>query len=128
MGGPLEQATRQLFDCIDRKDGEAIISAGAKDMQAVDEISRRWMRGIDDFAAYVRQLMKMVEDVHTTLSDVHETVRGDIGLAACWIEQDYTLEGKPQHVSAPTTLAFQRESSAWKILLLHTVPLPPEES
>jgi ketosteroid isomerase-like protein len=71
--------------------------------------------------------VKMVGDVHTTISDVHEPGLGDIGLMTCWIEQDYTLEGKRQHVSAPTTLAFRRESGEWKILLFHSVPLPPEE-
>jgi len=128
MGGALEAATRQLFDSLDRKDAESIIRAAAEDVQGVDEISRRWMRGTDELGAYTRQLVKMVGDVHTTISDVHETVLGDIGLMTCWIEQDYTLEGKRQHVSAPTTLAFRRESGEWKILLFHSVPLPPEET
>jgi ketosteroid isomerase-like protein len=127
MGGALEQATRQFFDSVDRKDADAIIAECAKDIQSVDEISRRWMRGIDELGAYIRQLVKMVEDVHTTISDVQETVRGDMGLMACWIEQDYMLEGKRIHVSAPTTVVFQRESNVWKIALFHSVPLPPEE-
>jgi ketosteroid isomerase-like protein len=128
MGGELETATRRFLDSVDQKDAEAIIRAGAKDVQGVDEISRHWMRGIDEFGAYIRQLVKMVDDVHTTISDGHETVQGDMGLMTCWMEQDYTLEGKPQHVSAPTTVAFRRESGAWKILLFHSVPLPPEET
>jgi ketosteroid isomerase-like protein len=128
MGGELETATRRFLDSVDRKDAEAIIRAGAKDVQGVDEISRHWMRGIDEFGTYIRQLVKMVDDVHTTISDGHETVQGDMGLMTCWMEQDYTLEGKPQHVSAPTTVAFRRESGAWKILLFHSVPLPPEET
>jgi ketosteroid isomerase-like protein len=128
MGGELETATRRFLDSVDRKDAEAVIRAGAKDVQGVDEISRHWMRGIDEFGAYIRQLVKMVDDVHTTISDGHETVQGDMGLMTCWMEQDYTLEGKPQHVSAPTTVAFRRESGAWKILLFHSVPLPPEET
>lgn len=128
MGGELETATRRFLDSVDRKDAEAIIRAGAKDVQGVDEISRHWMRGIDEFGAYIRQLVKMVDDVHTTISDGHETVQGEMGLMTCWMEQDYTLEGKPQHVSAPTTVAFRRESGAWKILLFHSVPLPPEET
>jgi ketosteroid isomerase-like protein len=127
MGGALEAATRQLFESLERKDAEAIIPSLAKDVQAVDEISRRWMRGPSELGAYMRQLVTMVDNVHTTISDVHETVRGDIGLMTCWIEQDYTLEGKRQHVSAPTTVAFRQENGAWKILLFHSLPLPPEE-
>ena len=127
MGGALETATRQYFDFVDRKDAEAIIQAGTEDIQAVDEISRRWMRGINELGAYIRQVVKMVEDVHTSISNIHETLLGDIGILTCWIEQDYTLEGKAQHVSAPTTVAFRRESGAWKVVLFHSLPLPPEE-
>jgi ketosteroid isomerase-like protein len=128
MSGALEGATRQLFDSLDQKDAEAIIRAGAKDIQGVDEISRRWLRGVDALGAYFRQALTMIGEIHSTISDVHETVQGDIGFVTCWLEQDYTLEGKPTHVSAPTTVAFRRESGAWKVLLIHTVPLPPEET
>ncbi len=127
MGGSLEAATRQYFDFVDRKDAEAIIQAGTEDIQAVDEISRRWMRGIDELGAYIRRVVNMVDDVHTSITGVHETSIGDIGILTCWIEQDYKLEGKAQHVSAPTTVAFRREKGAWKVLLFHSLPLPPEE-
>lgn len=127
MGGALEAATRQYFDSVDRRDAEAIIRAGTEDFQAVDGISRRWMRGTNEAGTYIRQLLKMVEDVHTSLSDVHETLRGDIGIVTCWIDQDYTSEGKGRHVSGAATLAFRRESGAWKVLLFHSVPLPPRD-
>jgi ketosteroid isomerase-like protein len=128
MGGALEGAMRQLFDALDRKDVDAIVSAGAEDIQSVDEITRRWLRGKNEFAAYIRQLVDTVDDVHTTLSDVHETVQGDVGLMTCWLDQDYRMEGKLEHVSAPTTVAFRRDSNAWKIMLFHSVPLPPQET
>jgi ketosteroid isomerase-like protein len=128
MGGALETETRQLFDALDRKDVEALSQSLARDVQQVDEIARRWMRGADALEAYFREMMPMVHDIHSTVSDVHETVHGEIGFVTCWLEQNYTLEGKPTHVSAPTTLAFRREREAWKIVLIHSVPLPPEET
>jgi ketosteroid isomerase-like protein len=128
MGGALETETRQLFDALDRKDVEALSQSLARDVQQVDEIARRWMRGADALEAYFREMMPMVHDIHSTVSDVHETVHGEIGFVTCWLEQDYTLEGKPTHVSAPTTLAFRRERETWKIVLIHSVPLPPEET
>jgi ketosteroid isomerase-like protein len=128
MGGALETATRQLFEALDRKDPEAVIRSAAKDVQAVDELTRRWQRGVDALASYFRQVMGTVDDIQSTLNDVHETVHGDSGLVTCWLEQDYTLQGKRTHVSAPTTVAFRRESNAWKIILIHTVPLSPEET
>jgi len=126
--GALETATRQLFDALDRKDTETVIRSAAKDVQAVDELSRRWQRGVDALGSYFRQAMGTVDDIQSTLNDVHETVQGDSGLVTCWLEQDYTLQGKRTHVSAPTTVAFRRESDGWKIVLIHTVPLPPEET
>ena len=126
MGGALESETLRLFDALDRKDVEALSQSLARDVQQVDEIARRWMRGADALEAYFREMMPMVNEIHSMVSDVHETVQGDLGFVTCWLEQDYTLEGKPTHVSAPTTLAFRRDGDAWKILLLHSVPLPPE--
>lgn len=128
MSGALETATRQLFDALDRKDAEAAIRSAAKDVQTVDELSRKWQRGIDALEAYFRQAMGMVDDIQSTINDVHESVHGDTGLVTCWLEQDYTLQGKRTHVSAPTTLAFRQESDGWKIVLIHTVPMPPEET
>jgi ketosteroid isomerase-like protein len=128
MSGALETATRQLFDALDRKDAEAAIRSAAKDVQTVDELSRKWQRGIDALEAYFRQAMGMVDHIQSTITDVHESVQGDTGLVTCWLEQDYTLQGKRTHVSAPTTVAFRRESDGWKIVLIHTVPMPPEET
>jgi ketosteroid isomerase-like protein len=127
MSGALESATRQLFEALDRKDIETVASSLAQDAQAVDEISRRWMRGKAAIEKYFHEALAMVDDIHSTVTDVHESVYGEIGFTTCWLEQDYTLEGKRTHVSAPTTLAYRREGAGWKTLLIHTVPLAPEE-
>jgi ketosteroid isomerase-like protein len=128
MAGALQAVTEKLFDSLERKDTEGIIGVLADDIQGIDEISRHWMRGIDEFGKYVRQTLNMVEDAHTTITDVHETVQGDSGLLTCWIEQDYTLSGTRQHVSAPTTVVFRKANGAWKVLLFHSLPLPPESA
>jgi ketosteroid isomerase-like protein len=36
------------------------------------------------------------------------------------------MEGKAQHVSAPTTLVLRRQDGEWKLALFHSVPLPEE--
>jgi hypothetical protein len=41
----------------------------------------------------------------------------------CWLEQDYTLDGDAQHVSAPTTIGFVRIDGGWKVSLFHSIPL-----
>ena|ERR1700694_2586116 len=128
MGGALETATRQHFDAVDRKDAEAIIRSAANDVQGVDEISRSWQRGSDALGSYLRQAMGMVDDIQSTITDIHETLQGETGLVTCWLEQDYTLEGERTHVSAPTTVVFRQESDGWKIVLFHSVPMPPQET
>jgi ketosteroid isomerase-like protein len=45
----------------------------------------------------------------------------------CWLNQDYTLEGSAQHVSAPTTIVFRRVDGEWKLALFHSIPLPEQE-
>jgi ketosteroid isomerase-like protein len=128
MAGELEAVARQMFDALDRNDAEGMIRSGAKDIQGVDEISRKWMRGIGEVGDYIRELASMVEGVRSTISDVHETAWDDAGILTCWLEQDYTLKAARQHVSAPTTLVFRREDGAWKIVLFQSIPLPPEGS
>jgi ketosteroid isomerase-like protein len=53
-----------------------------------------------------------------------EVAWDDTGIVTGWLEQDYVLEGKPDHVSAPTTFVLHREDGEWKVALVHSVPLP----
>jgi uncharacterized protein (TIGR02246 family) len=124
MAGELERPVRDLFEALDRMDVERMEKTIADDAQSVDEISRRWLRSKDEIAAYVRQLQGAVSDVHSELRDVHERTWGDSGVVTCWLEQNYTMEGASQHVSAPTTFVLRREDGDWRIALFHSVPLP----
>jgi hypothetical protein len=125
--GELQTALDQFFAAFERGDGDALAAALASDSQGVDELTRRWIRGRDEVASYVRELVSMVTGVKSTFSDVHEIIDGDTGVLTCWMDQDYVVEGAAQHVSAPTTVLFTRESGEWKVSLFHSVPMPPEE-
>ena len=57
---------------------------------------------------------------------MHETVWGDSGMLTCIVEQTYTLEGRQQHVAAPTSVVLRREGEAWRIVLFHSIPLPEQ--
>jgi len=122
----LEPVVRRTFAAFDALDIEAAERLMATDAQGVDEISRRWLRGHDEIAGYFRSLTPMLADVRTEISNYSETVWGDTGVATFWIEQDYTLEGTPTHVSAPTTTVLRREGGDWKVALIHSIPLPEE--
>jgi uncharacterized protein (TIGR02246 family) len=124
MAGELEAVVLEMFDALLKKDADALARFTADDSQGVDEISRRWLRGRDEMTRYIVGLLEMVDDVESELRDVHEKVYGDVGLVTFWLEQDYTLEGERQHVSAPTTVVLRREGEAWKLALFHSIPVP----
>ena len=123
MAGELEGVVRRLFEALDRMDIPGMLETIAEEAQSVDEISRRWLRSKGELGDYLQQLEGAVSDVRTELRDVHEQAWGDAGVVTCWLEQDYTMEGARQHVSAPTTLVLRREGGEWRIALFHSVPL-----
>ncbi|TMF31573.1 MAG: hypothetical protein E6I25_00735 [Chloroflexi bacterium] len=67
MPGELETLTRKMFGALDRNDAEAFIQNSADDVQAVDEISRRWLRGVREAGDYLRNLVKQIQGVHSTI-------------------------------------------------------------
>jgi ketosteroid isomerase-like protein len=124
MPGELEAIVRTMFDGVDRKDFDAVLRVTDEDVQGVDELSRKWIRSRDAVDSHWRQALLLVDDIRTELRDVSEATFGEAGVVTCWIEQDYTLEGKAQHISGPTTILFRRRSDGWKMVLFHSVPLP----
>ena len=124
--GELQAALEGMFVAFERGDTEALMASVASDAQGVDEISRKWLRGSDEMQNYLRGLVSMVTEMKTVVTDGNETIEGDTGLLTCWIDQDYTVEGSSQHISAPTTVIFKREAGAWRFSLFHSIPLPPE--
>jgi ketosteroid isomerase-like protein len=113
---------------FDSKDVDRIVESIGEGAQGVDEISRRWLRGGGELDGYLRQLVGAVSGIRSELQDAKERVWGDVGVLTCWLDQDYTLEGKAQHISAPTTIVFrQEEGGEWKVVLFHSIPLPEQQ-
>jgi uncharacterized protein (TIGR02246 family) len=126
MSGELESVAHDFIAALDSLNLDRMLAAVADDAQAVDEVSRRWLRGRAELESYLRQLTSVVTDVHTELRDTAERIWGDTGVLTCWLEQDYTLEGNAQHVAAPTTIILRREGGDWKLALFHSIPLPEQ--
>ena len=126
MMGEMTAVVQRMFDALDKADVETGLSTIGSEALGIDEISRKWMRDRGEVTGYVGQLMQMVTDVHSDISDVHETEWGDTGVVTLWLEQDYTLEGERSHISAPTTCVMRRENGEWKIAVFHSIPLPAE--
>jgi SnoaL-like domain len=123
MAGELEGAANELIEALDARDRARLFANVDADVQGVDEITRRWLRGRDELEAHFGQMIERVTEVRTTLRDVAEYVWNDTGLLTCWFEQRYTLDGVEQRISAPTTIIFRRTSGEWKLALFHSIPL-----
>jgi ketosteroid isomerase-like protein len=123
MAGELTAVVQGLFDALDKGDADTILAHVGTDAQGVDEIARRWLRGPGELTRYVRELLGEVQDVHSEISDVHESQWGDVGLVTCMLDQDYTYEGQRAHITAPTTAVLRREDGDWRIEVFHSVPL-----
>jgi ketosteroid isomerase-like protein len=126
VSNQLESVANDFIAALDSMDVDRMMGTATEDAQGVDEISRRWIRGRGELDSYLRQLIGAVSDVRTELRDSEERVWGDTGILTCWLDQDYTMHGNAQHVSAPTTIAFRREDGEWKVALFHSIPLPEQ--
>jgi hypothetical protein len=122
----LQQTVSRLLERLDAMDLEALGGMVDDEVQGVDEIARRWMRGRPAIERYLSQLKDTVSDVRSRMSDVQEDAWGDAGLVTFVLDQTYTLGAQQQTISAPTSIVFRRRESDWKIVLIHTVPLPEE--
>jgi SnoaL-like domain len=122
----LEQTVIRLLERLDAMDLDGLGAMVDDEVQGVDEIARKWMRGRPAIERYLSQLKDTVSDVHSRMGDVQEQAWGDAGLVTFVLEQTYTLDGQQQTISAPTSIVFRRRGSDWKIMLIHSVPLPEE--
>ena len=60
------------------------------------------------------------------LRDIHCQQQAETAWITAWLEQTYTLDGKQQTITAPTTAVLQLEGGEWKLVLLHALPLAAE--
>ena len=122
----LQQMVSRLLERLDAMDLDGLGGMVDDEVQGVDEIARKWMRGRPAVEGYFSQLKDTVSDVRSRMSDVQEDAWDDAGLVTFVLDQTYTLDGRQQTISAPTSIVFRRRGSDWRIVLIHTVPLPQE--
>jgi ketosteroid isomerase-like protein len=126
MAGELASLLKTMMSNYEKMDFEALMRDAAHDVQAVDEISKSWLRTRQDMSSYFEKVGPAISSIKTELTDIHETIVGDMGFVTAWLEQTYTFDGEKQHLSAPTTVVFRREEGTWKFTLFHSIPLPDE--
>ncbi|TXH42530.1 MAG: SgcJ/EcaC family oxidoreductase [Actinobacteria bacterium] len=118
------QTIEQVLQGIDSGNAEVILDAYADDAEGIDEVSRGWMRGRDQIAAYTRQLVADLDSCSSELVDVHEAIIGDAAVVTGILCQDYSLAGEAQSVRMPATFVLRRDSGHWRVLLFHALPIP----
>jgi ketosteroid isomerase-like protein len=96
--------TSEFFRLLDAKDVAALRATFADDPQGTDEMTRGWLRGRPALEAYFTDNLPHMTDIHSTLDDVAVRAWGDVEVA-------------------PTTLLWRREGDAWKLALVHSIPL-----
>jgi ketosteroid isomerase-like protein len=125
VAGELTSLVVRFLDALDRGDADVATGLISADAQGIDEVSRRWIRGQDELKAFAGRLLGMGLDLRSEIRDAHEATWGDTGIVTFWLEQDATVDGAREHVSAPTTYVFRREDGEWRLVLGHSIPLPP---
>jgi ketosteroid isomerase-like protein len=123
VAGTPTKVVREMFEALDRKDFAKVLDLTAADVQSVDEISRGWLRGRPAMADYLETIAEDVSNIRTTLRDIHESVIGELAIVTLGITQRYDLRGQLVEVQAPTSIIARRESSGWRVILFHSVPL-----
>ncbi len=107
---------------LDAKDEFEIHRLLAEDAQAVDELTRTWVRGRDAVGRALRELFSRVSDVHSTAEDVHVERWGDVEVETFLLRQVYDLDDAPCWVSSPTTLVWRRGDAGWRLALIDSIP------
>ena len=112
----MEDKAVHFVVCLDNSDYPASLE--------VDKLYRFIPDEIAAVEGYLSQLEESVSDVHSQMSDIQETVWGDVGLVTFVLNQTYKMEGQEQNISAPTSIVLRRQNGDWKVALIHTVPIP----
>lgn len=121
----LERRARELFKYFESLDQKGMLSLFTDDIQGIDEISRKWMRGTAALKDYFALLEKDgVSNISSKLTGFHTEVWGAVGVVTFMADQTYTMKGAKQKIHAPVTLVFRRMNGEWRIALVHAVPLP----
>jgi uncharacterized protein (TIGR02246 family) len=132
MTAPVTASPRETVDALltafDALDFDAMRPLFAADVQGVDELSGGWRRGREGLDAYIASVAEAgVSDVRSTRSDEHVTEWGDTAVVTLVVDQTYMLGGERQSVHAPTSVVLRREDRAWRVVLVHAVPLPADQ-
>ncbi|MFI5287505.1 MAG: hypothetical protein ACHQ4F_14455 [Candidatus Dormibacteria bacterium] len=79
MPDELRNVAADFFAALDALDADRMMDMLSGDVQSVDEISQRWLRGRGDVDHYLREVVTAVTDVGTQLRDARNAFGGTQG-------------------------------------------------
>ena len=123
---PQAQIVIDMFAQFDLLQHEPFFEYFSDDVTIVDEIGKKWLRGIDAAIATWTPLIGLFQSSKSVLSDIHVDTAGDISIVTCMLDQTYVLEGQTVTITAPTTCLVRKDNGVLKIILVHTIPFPED--
>jgi ketosteroid isomerase-like protein len=122
-----QDTVTSLFRSMDALDMDGIKALMADEVQGVDELSGGWRRGRRSLEEYLDVLAGSgLSDIRSSLGDLHTTEWGDTAVVTGVLEQSYRAGEASVSLRAPTTIVLRRHDGAWRVALVHSVPLPEE--
>jgi ketosteroid isomerase-like protein len=119
-----DQVIHELFAALNALDVDRLGALMANDVQAVDEVQRKWLHGKPDVIAYLTRVAADIEHVTAQISDISVSDAGDMQIVTFMLDQSYdTHHGHGKSVHAPATAVLRREGDDWKVALYHSVTL-----
>jgi ketosteroid isomerase-like protein len=119
---PQAQIVIDMFAQFDLLQQEPFFEYFSDDVTIVDEIGKKWLRGIDAAIATWTPLIGLFQSSKSVLSDIHVDTAGDISIVTCMLDQTYVLAGQTATITAPTTCLVRKDNGVLKIILVHTIP------
>jgi ketosteroid isomerase-like protein len=118
-----DQVIHELFAALNALDVDRLGALMANDVQAVDEVQRKWLHGKPDVIAYLTRVAADIEHVTAQISDISVSDAGDMQIVTFMLDQSYNAGGRGESVHAPATAVLRREGEDWKVALYHSVTL-----
>jgi ketosteroid isomerase-like protein len=118
-----DQVIHELFAALDALDVDRLGGLMSDDVQAVDEVRRKWVRGRSDVCAYLTHVADDIEHVTAQISDISVADAGDTQIVTFMLDQSYNAGDRSQAVHAPATAVLRRVGDDWKVALYHSVTL-----
>ena len=118
-----DQVIHELFAALNALDVDRLGALMAGDVQAVDEVQRKWLHGKPAVIAYLTRVAVDIEHVTAQISDISVSDAGDMQIVTFMLDQSYNAGGRGESVHAPATALLRREGDEWKVALYHSVTL-----